>query len=73
MVMPMNFMGMNSYQNQGSNVNVYHNLHEKYGCGHIDFSERPKVAGYGNDVVVRRNEPVVKKSWFARFIQKCYG
>ena len=70
MVMPMGSFGMNSMSSTG---NVYQELHAKYGCGYIDYNERPKVAGYPlamNPIAV---EPPVQRSWLGRLIKKLYS
>ena len=66
MVMPMNFSGMG----YGSTGNVYQNLKSQYGCGYVDYAERPKVAGYPVEINPQPHYAHVRHSWLSRFISK---
>ena len=64
MVMPIGFgMGMGM-----SSGNVYDYMKSRYGCGHPDFAERPKIAGYPMDTVPQAPLRPAEKSWFGRMI-----
>ena len=72
MVMSFGGIGMGGMSNFG-NGNVYQNIKAKYGCGHADFGERPKIAPYPMEIIPKAPTPNVQKSSFGRLLNKLYG
>ena len=68
MVMPMGF-GMGSM----SSGNVYDNMKAKYGYAPVDFTERPRVAGYPMETVPQSPEPRRKRTRLGRFLSKFFS
>lgn len=64
-------MGMNMGNVQGSN-NVHQNLKAKFGVGYEDFGSRPYAQPYPMAIVPRRPDSDIDKTWFGRFIKKCF-
>lgn len=64
--------GQSNTNFMGGNNNVHQNLKAKYGVGYEDFNSRPYAQPYPFAIVPRRPEPPMEKSWFTRFIKKCF-
>ena len=71
MVMPTN--SFNSGYSSMSSGNVYQNLHSKYGCGYIDYAERPKVHGYPLGINPSGKHSYFKGSWLGELIKNLYS
>lgn len=65
-------MGMMNSMNSMNNGNVFKNYNDKFGCGRIDFTERPYVQPYPMATLPRAKEPLIQKTWLSRFIEKCF-
>jgi len=63
--MPMGSFGMGS----GSG-NVYADMKARYGYAPVDFTERPRVAGYPMETVPQSPDPPFRKTWFGRLIRR---
>lgn len=64
-------MGMNMNNAQGGS-NVHQSLKTKYGVGYEDSGTRPYAQPYPMAITPRRPEGAIEKSWFSRFIKKCF-
>lgn len=68
MVMPMGF-GMGTM----SSGNAYDNMKARYGYAPVDFTERPRVAGYPMETVPQSEKSYRERSWFERFLRKLFN
>ncbi len=66
MVMSMGGIGMGGMYGG----NAYQSVKARYGCDPYDFSERPHVASYTMGVIPKAPEPVVKRTWLGRLMNK---
>ena len=83
MVSPIGMMnsgmyGMNSmYGMSGMNSsggNVHQSFKSMYGVGYEDSgATRPYAQPYPMAIIPRAPEPPIEKSWFGRFLRKCFG
>ena len=70
MVMPLNsFSSMTGAMNSG---NVPQYFKSRYGNGYADFGYTPCAQPYPMAVVPQAKEPNLQKSWFDRFIKRCF-
>lgn len=70
MVMPLNsFSSMTGAMNS-SNVPQY--FKARYGNGYPDFCSKPYIQPYPMAILPAPKEPVLPKSWFGRFLYRCF-